>query len=314
LEGGLAAIARLGLMMFEGFRLETIDTAELRVRARIGGEGPPLLLLHGNPQTHLMWRKVAPRLAERHFVVAPDLRGYGKTTKPPSTPDHAPYSKRSMAIDQIELMARLGHHRFSVAGHDRGARVAYRLALDHPEVVERLAVLDIIPTGEMFDRGGREFGLSHYHWFFLAQPAPLPERLIGADPDWYWRRHTTRGPDTSFFGSEEPGGAIEDYLECFADPDTIRGICEDYRAGATVDYEHDRADKEAGRRIQCPVLALWAGRGAIDRWYDVLSVWRDWADDVQGRALPCGHYLPEEAPEETAEALGAFLAEGEPPI
>jgi haloacetate dehalogenase len=295
--------------MFEGFRLETIETGDLSVRARIGGEGPPLLLLHGNPQTHLMWRGVAPRLAERFTVVAPDLRGYGRTSKPASAPDHAPYSKRVMALDQIELMAGLGHERFSVAGHDRGGRVAYRLALDYPDVVERLAVLDIIPTGEMFDRGGREFGLSHYHWFFLAQPAPLPEQLIGANPDWYWRWHTTRGPDTSFFDD-----AVDDYLECFRDPETIRGICEDYRAGATIDYEHDRADKEAGRMIQCPVLALWAGRGPIDRWYDVLSVWRDWAEQVEGRALPCGHYLPEEAPEETADALLAFFAGTDPPI
>jgi haloacetate dehalogenase len=256
-----------------------------------------------------MWREVAPRLAEQFTVVTPDLRGYGMTSKPASAPDHAPYSKRVMALDQIELMALLGHDRFSVAGHDRGARVAYRLALDHPDVVVRLAVLDIIPTGEMFDLGGREFGLSHYHWFFLAQPAPLPERLIGADPDWYWRWHTTRGPDTSFFD-----GAIEDYLTCFREPETVRGICEDYRAGAGIDYEHDRADKEAGRKIQCPVLALWAGRGPIDRWYDVLSVWREWAENVEGRALPCGHYLPEEAPDETAEALLSFFAGKDPPI
>lgn len=306
---GPAAVPRLGVTMFEGFSLETIETDDLAVRVRIGGEGPPLLLLHGNPQTHLMWRKVAPSLAERFTVVTPDLRGYGKTSKPESAPDHGPYSKRTMAMDQVDLMARLGHQRFSVAGHDRGARVGYRLALDHPASVERLAVLDIIPTGEMFDRGGREFGLSHYHWFFLAQPAPLPEKLIGTDPEWYWRWHTTRGPDTSFFDD-----AIEDYLDCFADPETVRGICEDYRAGATIDYDHDRADKQAGRRIQCPVLALWAGRGAIDRWYDVLSVWREWAEDVEGGALPCGHYLPEEAPEETADALLTFFAGGAPPI
>jgi haloacetate dehalogenase len=288
---------------FDEFRLDMIDTGGIQVRARVGGDGPPLLLLHGNPQTHLMWRMVAPRLAEHFTVVAPDLRGYGKTSKPESSPDHEAYSKRVMAVDQIDLMGRLGHDRFSVAGHDRGGRVAYRLALDHPAVVERLAVLDIIPTGEMFDRGGREFGLSHYHWFFLAQPAPLPETLISADAEWWWRWHTTRGPDTSHFD-----GAIDDYLECIADPETVRGICEDYRAGATIDYEHDRADKEAGRRIQCPLLALWAGRGAIDRWYDVLAVWRDWAGDVEGTPLPCGHYLPEEAPDETANALLGFFA------
>jgi haloacetate dehalogenase len=289
--------------MFNGFRLETIDTGALQVRARIGGEGPPLLLLHGNPQTHLMWRHVAPLLSESFTVVAPDLRGYGKTSKPESTTDHSPYSKRVMALYQIDLMARLGHERFSVAGHDRGGRVAYRLALDHPEVVERLAVLDIIPTSEMFDRGGRQFGLSHYHWFFLAQPSPLPETLIGADPEWYWRWHTTRGPDTSFFDD-----AIDDYLDCFSDPETVRGICEDYRAGATIDYEHDRADKEAGRRIQSPLLALWAGRSGTEKRYDPLEVWREWADDVRGWALPCGHYLPEEAPGPTVEALLGFFA------
>jgi haloacetate dehalogenase len=288
---------------FDEFRLDMIDTGGIQVRARVGGDGPPLLLLHGNPQTHLMWRKVAPRLAEHFTVVAPDLRGYGKTSKPEASPGHEAYSKRVMAVDQIDLMARLGHDRFSVAGHDRGGRVAYRLALDHPAVVERLAVLDIIPTGEMFDRGGREFGLSHYHWFFLAQPAPLPETLISADAEWWWRWHTTRGPDTSHFD-----GAIDDYLECIADPETVRGICEDYRAGATIDYQHDREDKEAGRRIQCPVLALWAGGGAIDRWYDVLAVWRDWASDVDGTPMPCGHYLPEEAPNETAAALLTFFA------
>lgn len=296
------------MSMFDGFSLETIELGEVRARVRIGGDGPPLLLLHGNPQTHVMWHRVAPQLAERFTVVAPDLRGYGGTSKPASTPDHVSYSKRVMARDQIELMARLGHSRFSVAGHDRGGRVAYRLALDHPEAVERLAVLDIIPTNEMFDRGGREFGLSHYHWFFLAQPAPLPENLIGADPEWYWRWHTTRGPDTSFFHDE----ALDDYLGYFSDHETIRGICEDYRAGATIDYEHDTADKEAGRRIECPVLALWSGHGAIGRRYDVLAIWREWAYDVRGQALPCGHYLPEETPGETVEALMAFFSD--PPI
>lgn len=290
--------------MFDGFRLETFDTGHAQIRARIGGEGPPLLLLHGNPQTHVMWHKVAPSLAELFTVVTPDLRGYGMSSKPPSTPDHALYSKRAMASDQLALMGRLGHDAFMVAGHDRGGRVAYRLALDHPDAVIKLAVLDIIPTGEAFARGGREFGLSLYHWFFLAQPSPLPEKLIGSDPDWFWRWHTTRGPDTSFFDPE----AIEDYLSCFRNPETIRGICDDYRAGATIDFEHDVADKEAGRKIQCPVLALWGERSKPSTWYDHLEVWGEWADDVRGRALPCGHYLPEEAPEETAQELVRFFA------
>jgi haloacetate dehalogenase len=290
--------------MFEGFTLETIDVGGIEVRARVGGEGPPLLLLHGNPQTHVMWHRVAPALADRFTVVAPDLRGYGRTSKPPSVPDHGSYSKRTMGEDQIGLMSRLGFDRFSIAGHDRGGRVGYRLALDHPEVVERLAVLDIIPTGEAFRRGGREFGLSLYHWFFLAQPAPLPEKLIGSDPDWYWRWHTTRGPDTGFFDPE----AVEDYLDCFREPETIRGMCEDYRAGAGIDFEHDIADIEAGRKLRCPLLVLWGARAKLDEWYDMLEVWGAWADDVRGRALPCGHYLAEEAPVETSQELLGFFS------
>ena len=292
------------IRMFEGFRLETIDAGEAQIRARIGGGGPPLLLLHGNPQTHVMWRKVAPALAERFTVVATDLTGYGMSSKPPSTPDHAPYAKRAMARDQLAVMRKLGHERFFVAGHDRGGRVGYRLALDHPDAVQKLAVLDIIPTGEAFARGGREFGLGYYHWFFFAQPSPLPEKLIGADPDWFWRWHTTRGPDTSFFDAE----AMADYLACFRNPETVRAICEDYRAGAAIDCEHDFADKRAGRKIRCPVLALWGARAKLEAWYDTVAVWREWADDVRGRALPCGHYLAEEAPEETADELLRFFS------
>ena len=289
--------------MFAGFRLETIDTGEVRIRARVGGNGPPLLLLHGNPQTHVMWHKVAPALAERFTVVATDLRGYGMSSKPPSTADHQPYSKRVMALDQLAVMRHLGAERFFVCGHDRGGRVGYRMALDHPEAVLKLAVLDIIPTGEAFDRVDREFGLALYHWFFLAQPSPLPERLIGADPDWFWRWHTTRGPDDVF--ADE---AVADYLACFRDPETIRGICEDYRAGATIDCEHDRANQEAGQRIQCPLLVLWGARAKLEAWYDVLAVWRGWATDVRGRALACGHYLAEELPEETADELARFFS------
>lgn len=289
--------------MFEGFALSTIDADGVSIRARIGGSGPPLLLLHGNPQTHVMWHKVAPALARRFTVVATDLTGYGMSSKPPSMPDHAPYSKRAMARDQVAAMRALGHERFLVAGHDRGGRVGYRMALDCPDVVEKLAVLDIVPTGEAFARGGREFGLGYYHWFFLAQPAPLPERLIGADPDWFWRWHTTRGPRTDFFTSE----AIEDYLTCFRNPETVRAICEDYRAGATIDCVHDEADKRAGRKIACSLLVLWGAKAKLDAWYDTLAVWQEWADDVRGRALPCGHYLAEEAPEETTAELLAFF-------
>ena len=288
--------------MFARFTLTTIDTGAVRIRARIGGSGPPLLLLHGNPQTHVMWHKVAPALSERFTVVATDLTGYGMSSKPPSVPDHLPYSKRAMARDQVAAMRKLGYERFSVAGHDRGGRVGYRMALDSPDTVEKLAVLDIVPTAEAFARGGREFGLGYYHWFFLAQPAPLPERLIGADPDWFWRWHTTRGQGDVFTPE-----AIEDYLACFRDPETVRASCEDYRAGATVDCDHDAADKRAGRRIACPLLVLWGARAKLEAWYDTLSIWREWADDVRGRALPCGHYLAEEAPEETARELLGFF-------
>ena len=199
--------------------------------------------------------------------------------------------------------ADLAKDRFAVAGHDRGGRCAYRMALDHADRVTRLAVLDIIPTGEAFGRTDKAFAMGYWHWFFLAQPAPLPERLIGADPDWFWRWHTNRVPREFF----DPA-ALEDYLTCFRNPETVRAICEDYRAAATIDCEHDAADKQAGRRIRCPVLALWGAQAKLEAWYDTLAVWREWADDVRGRALPCGHYLPEEVPAETLAELTAFFS------
>ena len=283
--------------MFEGFQLSTIDTGEARIRVRHGGSGPPLLLLHGHPQTHVMWHRVAPRLARQFTVVATDLRGYGDSSKPPTSPDHATYSKRAMAADQVAVMHELGFDRFFVAGHDRGGRCAYRLALDHPDRVLKLAVLDIIPTGEAFRRADMAFGLGYWHWFFLAQPHDLPERLIGADPDsFYFRRpHGFMDPE-----------ALQEYRRCTRDPATIHAMCEDYRAGATVDFEHDEADR-GHRRIACPVLVLWSARGDLQRWYDVLGIWQDWADDVSGLALDCGHYLAEEAPEETCSALLRFF-------
>src|SRR5512134_512563 len=266
--------------MFEGFATSTVDAGETTIRVRRGGSGPPLLLLHGNPQTSAMWHKVAPRLAERFSVVATDLRGYGESEKPPTTPDHAPYSKRAMARDQIAVMKRLGFERFFVAGHDRGARVGYRMALDHPQRVARLAVLDIVPTWEAYMRADMAFGLSYFHWFFMTQPFDLPERLIGADPEFYWRRHTSREPKgPGFFAAE----ALEDYLRCFRNPATIHAICEDYRAAASIDMTHDEADHSAGRKIAAPVLALWGAKGRLEAWYDVLAIWREWASDVRGR-------------------------------
>ena len=286
---------------FPGFRHETIDTGEAVINLVVGGSGPPLLLLHGHPQTHVMWHRVAPRLAEHYTVVAPDLRGYGDSSKPRSTPDHEPYSKRAMARDQVAVMRALGFDRFRVAGHDRGGRVAYRMALDHPERVERLAVLDIIPTGEHYRRTDMAFALGYWHWFFLPQPYPLPERLIEADPDFFFLRR--RGQDLrAIFGEE----ALAEYLRCYRDPEMIHAACEDYRAGATFDFALDEADRGV-KRIGCPVLALWGAQGSLGDWYDVLAVWRDWADDVRGGALDCGHYLPEEAPDATLEAFLAFF-------
>jgi haloacetate dehalogenase len=288
--------------MFDGYTLNTIETGEVSIRTRIGGQGPPLLLLHGNPQTHVMWHEIAPALSRHFTVVATDLTGYGMSSKPPSSADHARYSKRALARDQIAVMRTLGYEQFHVAGHDRGARVGYRMALDAPDAVMKLAVMDIVPTGEAFARAGRDFGLGYYHWFFLAQPAPLPEHLINADPDWFWRWHTTRGP-RDVFAPE----AVDDYLGCFRNPETVRAICEDYRAGATIDCTHDAADQQAGRRIACPMLVLWGAHGKLEAWYDTLAIWRQWATDVRGRALQCGHYLAEELPEETTRELLRFF-------
>jgi haloacetate dehalogenase len=283
--------------MFDGFTLSMIDLGEVKVRVRHGGSGPPLLLLHGHPQTHMMWHAVAPRLARDFTVIAPDLRGYGDSSKPESTPDHSPYSKRVMAQDQIVLMQYFGFEQFSVAGHDRGGRCAYRLALDHPERVRKLAVLDIIPTGEAFRRADMKFGLGYWHWFFLAQPFPLPESLIGANPDaYYFRREREK------FHPE----ALADYLRGCHNPETIHAMCEDYRAAATIDYQLDEADRGV-KRIQCPLLVLWSREGEVAKWYDVLSIWRDWADDVRGEPIDGNHYFVEQTPDATFEALHEFL-------
>jgi haloacetate dehalogenase len=284
--------------MFGGFQLSMMETAEAVIRVRHGGSGPPLLLLHGHPQTHMMWHLLAPRLAQDYTVVAADLRGYGGSSKPPTDAEHEPYSKRAMARDQVEVMRQLGFDQFFVAGHDRGARCAYRLALDHPQRVRKLAVLDIIPTGEALRRTNMAFALGFWHWFFLAQPAPLPEQLIGANPDNYYFRHSRH-----LFHPQ----ALDDYLRSVHDPATIHAMCEDYRAGVTIDFQLDEADR-GKRRIACPVLALWSRQGELEQWYDVLAIWRDWATDVRGRALDCGHYLAEEAPDETYEELRSFFS------
>ena len=289
--------------MFEGFETKTIETPDTAIHLAVGGSGPPVLLLHGYPQTHAMWHKVAPGLAERFTVVAADLRGYGDSGKPPGGDDHAGYSKRAMAADQVAAMAALGFERFAVVGHDRGGRVGHRMALDHPARVERLAILDIVPTWKIFAETDKEIATDYYHWFFLIQDFDFPERLIGADPEYYLR--TKMG---KFSASDDvfTPQAMAEYLRCFSDPATIHASCEDYRAAAGIDLAHDEADLE--RKLDCPVLALWGAKGAMEKNYDVLAAWRERASDVAGRALDCGHYLPEEAPEACAQELAGFLA------
>lgn len=293
--------------MFEEFESHTVVVDGIAIHAVIGGSGPPVLLLHGYPQMHAMWHHIAPELARRHTVVVADLRGYGDSAKPAGDTDHATYSKRAMAADQVGLMRLLGFESFAVVGHDRGARVAHRMCLDHPDRVNRVAVLDIVPTRHMFRTADSGVAHGYYHWFFLAQPFDLPERLIGADPEYFLRYCMDRwAADSGAFAPE----AVAEYLRCFADPATIHATCEDYRAAATVDLEHDEADARAGRRVGCPVLALWGGLGFVGTQYDAAAIWRQYTADVQPEALPCGHFLPEEAPEATAGALIDFLAPG----
>jgi haloacetate dehalogenase len=288
---------------FPGFVLRQVETSGASINLVTGGTGPPLLLLHGYPQTHLMWRKLAPRLATEFTVVVPDLRGYGDSSKPPAGSDNVNYSKRALAQDQVETMTALGFERFAVAGHDRGARVAHRLARDHPERIERLALLDIVPTLYRFETIDQKAATSSWHWFFLIQPSGFPERLIGSEAEFFLRHQLgglLREP-----AKLEPE-AFADYLRCFKNPDTIRATCDEYRAGATIDLVHDRADR--GRRIAMPLLMLWGQRSSQGSGYDVLSVWRDHAETVSGHAIDSGHFLPEEAPEDTYRALRDFFA------
>ena len=287
--------------MFEGFQLSRVDVGEATLRVRHGGSGPPLLLLHGYPETHHMWGKVADELARDFTVVAPDLRGYGESSKPAATKDHSSYSKRAMARDGVALMKHLGFDSFNLAGHDRGGRVAYRMALDHPQAVRKVSILDIIPTGEVWGRADGKFALGYWHWSFLAQPAPIPETYMNADPEFFLFKANFRGA-ADLFDPE----AYAEYVRCAKNTETTHAMCEDYRAGAGFDRKLDDEDRGV-RKIACPVQVLWGKKGALEAWYDVLEVWRGWADDVTGQALDCGHFIPEEKPAETLAAFRDFF-------
>jgi haloacetate dehalogenase len=288
-----------------GFAERRIATGEAEIFTCAGGSGPPLVALHGFPQSHLAWRKVAPLLAERFTVVVPDLRGYGASAIVPSDAAHEPYSKRAMARDVVAVMRALGFERFGVAGHDRGGRVAYRLALDAPERVAALAVLDIAPTLATYESFDYRGAYNAYHWFFLAQPEPLPERLIGADPGYYAEQKI--GSWLQDQAAIEPE-VMAAYRAGIERPGAVHAMCEDYRAGYTCDCDADRGDRDAGRRIAAPILALWGEGPTRQRGADWLATWRAWGDDVSGGPLPCGHFLMEEAPRETAAALTTFFA------
>jgi haloacetate dehalogenase len=291
------------------FRTERIVTGGAEIHLEHGGssDNPPLLLLHGYPQTHAMWHKLAPRLAARFHVVCPDLRGYGDSSKPPTDAEHSPYSKRAMAQDMVEVMDALGYQRFAVAGHDRGARVIHRLCLDHAERVSRACVMDITPTYQAYASADRAFATAYFHWFFLSQPYPFPERLLEPEAEFYLRSRLLRwgAHDEKAFAPH----IVAEYLRCFCTPAAIHASCEDYRAAASIDLEHDAAD--LGRnKIRCPLLVLWGTRGFVGRYYDVLNVWRDWAErpeQVEGAALDCGHFLAEEQPDETIRLLTEFF-------
>lgn len=295
-------------MEFEGFEARLHRIGDSSVFARTGGTpgAPALLLLHGFPQTHVMWRRVAQQLAPHHRLVLADLRGYGDSARPDGGADHAAYSKRAMAADVLALMRSLGHERFFVAGHDRGGRVAHRLALDAPQAVAKLALIDIAPTLDMYERTDMAFARAYYHWFHLIQPAPLPETMIGADPGFYLR-WKLGGWGSQGIGFVEPA-ALAEYERCFCRPESIHAACEDYRASAGIDLEHDRAARAAGQKIACDTLVLWGARGVVAKLFEPLALWQaQCAGSVTGRALPAGHFIPEELPDDTARALRDFF-------
>lgn len=294
-----------GLM--EDFRRERVKTRGAEINVAIGGEGPPLLLLHGNPLTYVSWHKVAPALAKSFTVVAPDLRGYGDSSKPDGGPDHAAYTFRAMGEDNFDLMDHLGFERFQVAGHDRGARVGFRMALDQPRRIERLAVLDIVPTHHVLTNVSLGWGLESYHWFFMAQKAPFPERLICSDLDYYIQyKLNKKGVGLEIFSKE----AMAEYIRCTT-PEQIHAVCEDYRATVTLDFEMDSADYGV-RKIACPVLAIWGSNSHCGRHFKPFEAWAEWADDLHGFAVPTGHYPAEHRPDLIYPALWEFFTGREP--
>jgi haloacetate dehalogenase len=293
-------------MLFDAFDHHDITHGPARLRVYSAGDGPPLLLLHGHPQTSAMWHRVAPALARRFRVVMMDLRGRGDSSRLPASADHALYSKRALAADALAVMRHFGHERFDLCAHDRGARVAHRLALDAPQAVRRMMLLDIAPTLAMYERTDEAFARAYWHWFFLIQPAPTPERAIEADPSaWLREGMGARWAGLGPFAAE----ALVEYERCLALPGSATAVCEDYRASAGIDLEHDRADRAAGRRVQAPLRVLWGAQGVIERCFDALALWRDAAVDVSGRALPCGHYIAEEEPEALLAEMFDFFTE-----
>lgn len=290
--------------LFPGFKSELIEVNGVKIMTRKGGSGQPLLLLHGHPQTHAIWHRVAQQLAESHTVVMTDLRGYGDSSKPQGSHDHLNYSKRVMALDQIEVMRHFGYAQFDVLAHDRGARVAHRLALDHPKAVKRLVLLDIAPTLAMYEKTSNQFARSYWHWFFLIQPAPLPERLIEADPAAYVR--DVLGRRSAGLAPFDPR-ALAEYVRCLELPGTAHGLCEDYRASATIDLVHDQLDIDKKNFLQQALLVLWGEQGVVNQCFEPLKEWSKLAVNVKGHALPCGHYIPEEAPELLLNQVQSFL-------
>jgi haloacetate dehalogenase len=291
-------------MMFDDFKDVSTTVDGVRIKAIQGGNGPALLLLHGHPQTHAIWHKVVPELTKHFTVVASDLRGYGDSGKPEGLPDHSNYSKRRMAQDQVDLMRALGYESFAVLAHDRGGRVAARMALDHPTVVTKLITLDVAPTLAMYEQTSFEFARAYWHWFFLVRPAPFPETLIRADADLYLKQ--TIGARSAGLKPFTPE-AYAEYLRCLQQPETAHGICEDYRASVTIDLEHDRDSLAKGQKITCDFLALWGAEGVIEKCFDPVAEWKHLSDNVSGHSLPCGHYIPEEAPELLLERVLPFL-------